>query len=271
MPRPDFLPKTIGRLQGGLARFLKNPTVWLAIVFAALLFCLPAAEPLLRRLFPGVTHPVYLRASFFQLALAHAFLTATSSLMAATIGIATAIFVTRRVGAEFLGLAGAVAAIGQTFPPVAVLALAVPWLGYGAAPTLAALVLYSILPILETSIAGLRNVPESVRDAARGMGFSAAGMLLAVELPLALPFILAGLRTAVIINIGTATIGSTIGALSLGTPIVEGLAAANTAYIVEGALVVGLFAILTDRLFEAAERACRVPPGIGETAANSQA
>ena len=103
------------------------------------------------------------------------------------------------------------------------LALAVPWLGYGAAPTLAALVLYFVLPILETSMAGLQNVSGSVRDAARGMGFSAVGMLFAVELPLALPFILAGLRTAVIINIGTATIGSTVGALSLGTPIVEGL------------------------------------------------
>jgi osmoprotectant transport system permease protein len=244
-------------LRLGLARLVRNPFAWLALLFFALVFFLPAAEPLLRRLFPGVTHPLYLRASFFELTLAHAFLTATSSLAAAVIGITTAIFVTRRVGHEFLGLAGAIAAIGQTFPPVAVLALAVPWLGYGAAPTLAALILYSILPILETSIAGLRNVPESVREAARGMGFSAAGLLLAVELPLALPFILAGLRTAVIINIGTATIGSTVGALSLGSPIVEGLAAANIAYVVEGALVVGLFAILTDRIFEAAERACR--------------
>lgn len=257
MPRSDSPAPKTARARQGLARLLKNPFIWLALLFVALLFCLPAAEPLLRHIFPGVTHPVYLRASFFELFLAHAFLTATSSLVAALIGIATAIFVTRRVGHEFLGLAGAVAAIGQTFPPVAVLALAVPWLGYGAAPTLAALVLYSILPILETSIAGLRNVPDSVRDAASGMGFSAARMLFGVELPLALPFILAGLRTAVIINIGTATIGSTVGALSLGTPIVEGLAASNIAYVVEGALVVGLFAILTDRVFEIVEKTCR--------------
>ena len=245
-----------------LRRLVQNPFTWLAFLFFALVFFMPAFEPLLRRLFPGIAHPVYSRASFFELTLAHLFLTATSSFAAASIGLATAIFVTRRAGREFLGLAGAIGAIGQTFPPVAVLALAVPWLGYGAEPTLAALVLYSILPILETSIAGFHSVPEAAREAARGMGFSATGLLFKVELPLALPLILAGLRTAVIINIGTATIGSTVGALSLGSPIVEGLAASNQAYVVEGALVVGLFAILTDRLFEAAERACRKYQGL---------
>jgi osmoprotectant transport system permease protein len=250
-PRP---PKADG-LCPALVRIIADPFIWLALLFFALVFFMPVFEPLLRRLFPGVSNPVYSRASFFELTLAHIFLTATSSFIAALFGIAAAIFVTRAAGREFLGLTGAIAAIGQTFPPVAVLALAVPWLGYGAAPTLAALVLYSVLPILATSIAGLQNVPEPVRDAARGMGFSGAGMLFSVELPLALPLIIAGLRTAVIINIGTATIGSTVGALSLGTPIVEGLSAANNAYVVEGALVVGLFAILVDRLFEMAERA----------------
>jgi osmoprotectant transport system permease protein len=258
--RADSAPQRPARWRV-LVDLAKNPFAWLALLFVALMFFMPLAEPLLRILFPGIAHPVYSRASFFALTIAHFYLTATSSLAAAAIGMATAIFVTRPAGREFLGLAGAIAAIGQTFPPVAVLALAVPWLGYGAAPTLAALVLYSILPILETSIAGLSNVPESVRDAARGMGFSAAGLFFAVELPLALPLMLAGLRTAVIINIGTATIGSTVGALTLGTPIVEGLAAANEAYVVEGALVVGLFAILTDRLFEVAERACRARMG----------
>ncbi|HWG05281.1 MAG TPA: ABC transporter permease [Beijerinckiaceae bacterium] len=243
------------------ARIARNPFTWLALLFFALIVFLPAAAPLLRRLFPDLANPVYTRASFVELTLAHAFLTGASSLIAAIIGIGAAIAVTRRAGRDFLGLANATAAIGQTFPPVAVLALAVPLLGYGAAPTLLALVLYSILPILETSIAGLENVPESVREAARGMGFSPLGLLLKVELPLALPLVIAGLRTAVIINIGTATIGSTVGALSLGSPIIEGLSASNQAYVIEGALVVGLFAILSDRLFEILERSCRKRSG----------
>jgi osmoprotectant transport system permease protein len=162
--------------------------------------------------------------------------------------------VTRRAGREFLPIVGALAAIGQTFPPAAVLALAVPALGYGEAPTLLALFLYSILPVLEATIAGWHAVPADVREAADGLGFSPAAKLLRIELPLAAPYIVAGMRTSVIIAIGTATIGSTIGALSLGSPIVEGLAAENTAYVIQGAVVVAFFAILVDRMFEILER-----------------
>ncbi|MBV9567110.1 MAG: ABC transporter permease subunit, partial [Hyphomicrobiales bacterium] len=83
-----------------------------------------------------------------------------------------------------------------------------------------------------------------------GLGFSRFRLLADVELPLALPIILTGIRIAVIINIGTATIGSTIGALTLGSPIIEGLSASNPAYVLEGAVVVALLAIFIDRLFE---------------------
>ncbi len=99
----------------------------------------------------------------------------------------------------------------------------------------------------------------NVREAADALGFSPFAKLRRVELPLAAPYILAGLRTSVIIAIGTATIGSTIGALSLGSPIVEGLAAENTAYVIQGAIVVALFAILVDRLFETLERRLATP------------
>ena len=102
------------------------------------------------------------------------------------------------------------------------LALAIPLLGYGAAPTLAALGLYAILPILEGAITGFRSVPGAARDSARGVGFAPSDVLWRIDLPLALPFILAGLRSAVIINIGTATIGSTAGALSLARPSSKG-------------------------------------------------
>jgi osmoprotectant transport system permease protein len=234
-------------------------TFAVVIAFAALILFMPATAPLFHWLFPENPRPVFLRASFLELTLAHAQLVIISAGAAAAFAIVIAVFVTRPAGREFLPIVGALAAVGQTFPPAAVLALAVPALGYGEAPTLLALFLYSILPILEGTIAGLNAVPADVREAAEGLGFSAAAKLLRVELPLAAPYIVAGARTSVIIAIGTATIGSTIGALSLGSPIVEGLAAENTAYVIQGAIVVALFAILVDRAFEILERRLAIP------------
>jgi osmoprotectant transport system permease protein len=228
---------------------LRTPALWIAGILLALLIWLPTSGSFFHGLFPAVPHPVYVRASFFELTLAHCILVGLSSAVAATAGIATAIFVTRPSGREFFALANAIATVGQTVPPVAVLALSVPFLGYGAAPTLVALVLYAILPILENTITGLEAVPAAARDAATGMGFAPWQMLTRIELPLAWPFILTGLRTSVIINIGTAAIGSSIGALSLGSPIIEGLAANNPAYVLQGALVVAILAMLVDHMF----------------------
>jgi osmoprotectant transport system permease protein len=234
-------------------------TFAVVIAFAALVLFMPATAPLFHWLFPENPRPVFLRASFLELTLAHAQLVALSAGAAAVFAISIAVFVTRAAGREFLPIVGALAAVGQTFPPAAVLALAVPALGYGEAPTLLALFLYSILPILEATIAGLNAVPADVREATDGLGFSPAAKLLRIELPLAAPYIVAGSRTSVIIAIGTATIGSTIGALSLGSPIVEGLAAENTAYVIQGAVVVALFAVLVDRAFEMLERRLAIP------------
>jgi osmoprotectant transport system permease protein len=231
----------------------------LLLIFAALVLFMQATAPLFHWLFPENPRPVFLRASFLELTLAHAELVLISAGAAAVFAIGIGVFVTRRAGREFLPIVGALAAIGQTFPPAAVLALAVPALGYGEAPTLLALFLYSILPVLEATIAGLHAVPADIHEAADGVGFSPAAKLLRIELPLAAPYIVAGLRTSVIIAIGTATIGSTIGALSLGSPIVEGLAAENTAYVIQGAVVVALFAILVDRVFEMLERRLAIP------------
>ena len=100
------------------------------------------------------------------------------------IGIGLAIFVTRGAGREFAPMVSAIAAAGQTFPPVAVLALAVPLLGYGAAPALAALSLYAILPVLDGTLSGLANVPAAARNSAIGLGFAPAGLLWRIELPL---------------------------------------------------------------------------------------
>jgi osmoprotectant transport system permease protein len=239
----------MARLLAALIRSGRRPGLWIALLLVAAIFLMPAAGPLMRALFPDDPRPVYTRASFFELTLAHAELVAFSSLAAAAIGIGLGIFVTRESGREFSAIVGVIAATGQTFPPVAVLALAIPVLGYGAAPAVAALCLYAIFPIIESTVTGLRAVPAAVRDAAIGMGFAPRDVLWRIELPLAFPFILAGFRNAVIINIGTAAIGSAAGALSLGSPIVEGLSASNPAYVLEGAAIVALLAIAVDRSF----------------------
>ena len=123
-------------------------------------------------------------------------------------------------------------------------------LDHGWLPALIALALYGILPVLQGTLAGLGSIPPGVSGVAEGMGMTGWQRLYKVELPLAAPVILAGIRTSVIVNIGTATIASTVGASTLGTPIIIGLSGFNTAYIVQGALLVALAAIIVDRAFE---------------------
>ena len=123
--------------------------------------------------------------------------------------------------------------MGQTFPPVAVLAIAVPVMGFGWQPALIALALYGILPVLQGTLAGLSSISPGIEHC-RGMGMSGWQRLCKVELPLAAPVMLAGIRTSVIVNIGTATIASTVGANTLGTPIIIGLSGFNTAYVLQG-------------------------------------
>jgi osmoprotectant transport system permease protein len=240
-------------------RLLASPVLWVALLFFALLIGMPQLRPLFHWAFPEVSPPVFARDSFVALFLSHAGLVAVASLAATCLGIGLAIFVTRPAGRDFRPIVSALATIGQTFPPAAVLALAVPALGFGPRPTLVALFLYGILPVVENAIAGLEGVPLAVRDAAQGMGLSAWQRLRDVELPLAAPAILAGVRVSVTIAIGTATIGSTVGALTLGTPIFDGLASNKLPFVIQGAVLVALFAILTDMVFARIERRLRIP------------
>lgn len=231
-------------------KWMRDPLPWLVGLFLVLLWAMPYSAGLFSSLFPDLPRPVYQQESFINLALAHAWLVILSSVVAIVIGVGAGIAVTRPSGKEFRPLVETIAAIGQTFPPVAVLAIAVPVMGFGQVPAIVALILYGVLPILQGTLAGIASVPGSVLSVAKGMGMSAWQRLSKVELPLAAPVIVAGIRTSVIINIGTATIASTVGANTLGTPIIIGLSGFNTAYIIQGALLVALAAIVVDRLFE---------------------
>ena len=142
----------------------------------------------------------------------------------------------------------------QTVPSAAVLALSVPMLGYGQTPVVIALVFYGLLPILRNTIQGLDAVPGQVLLAADGMGMTPAQRLLRVQLPLAMPAILAGIRTTVIINISAATLGAAVGAGGLGVLIVNGIRSMDVTMIIKGALPVSLLALLASSLFDMLEK-----------------
>jgi osmoprotectant transport system permease protein len=238
----------------GQQRWLREPFWWALAALLLLVFGISWLKPLFATLFPALQRPVYEQDSFLALTLAHLQIVALSSAFSINVGVAAGIFATRAGGREFRPLIETVVAIGQTFPPVAVLAVAVPLVGFGEAPALIALALYGLLPVLQGTLAGIEAVPAAAREAAEGLGMSAWQRLWRIELPLAAPVVLAGVRTSVIINIGTAAIASTVGAKTLGLPIIVGLSGFNTAYVMQGAVLVGMLAVVTDLAFERVAR-----------------
>ncbi len=221
-----------------LAYLLMNQSIWRSV---------------LERLFPSEPSVIYPRADLFDLVIEHLILVIASSVLAVVVGMTVGLFTTRPMGKDFLPTVNSLVSLAQTFPPVAVLALAVPFLGFGFQPTVIALFLYSVLPILRNSISGIESVPHELIEAAKGMGMSSAQVLSKVELPLALPIIVAGIRISVVINVGTATLGAVVGAGGLGTPIVSGLVNQNPAYVLEGATAAALLAFTIDRILAQAE------------------
>jgi len=239
----------LGRPGATPIAWAREPLLWATVGLLVLAAGMPLLEPIFGALFPGLQRPMYRQETFLGLLAAHVALVAASSAVAVVLGMAAGWFVTRPAGGEFRPLVEAAVAIGQTVPPVAVLAVAAPLVGFGAWPALIALALYGLLPVLRGCIAGIESVPGPVLESASGSGFTAWQRFLKVELPLAAPVLLAGVRTSVVINIGTAAIASTVGAQTLGTPIVIGLAGFNTAYVLQGALLVGALAVVCDMAF----------------------
>jgi osmoprotectant transport system permease protein len=217
--------------------------------FAIILFVFTQTrgwEIVLKFLFPLEQNVLYGTAPLINLAFTHLQLIAVSSLITTILGVALGIFITRAVGREFLPLVSSFTALAQTFPPVAVLALSYPILGFGFYPVLIALSLYGLLPVLSGTLAGIGSVDSAALEAARGMGMTGFQVLTQVELPLASRPILGGIRTSLVINIGTAAIGAAIGAGGLGLPIFAGLENQNFAFVLEGALSVAMLALWAD-------------------------
>jgi osmoprotectant transport system permease protein len=198
------------------------------------------------------------RAELLALTGQHVVLVLVSTVLAVLIGLPLGIAMTRseHLARVLLGLAG----LAQTIPSLALFGFLIPLPfvgGIGARTAIVALVLYALLPILRNTYTGIRQVDPAVLEAATGMGMTAGQRLRLVELPLALPVILAGVRIAAVVSVGTATIAAAIGAGGLGTYVFRGLATLDTRLILAGAIPAALLALLIDGLLAAVERSPR--------------
>ncbi len=186
--------------------------------------------------------------------LQHLTLVAASAGIAIAVGVPTGIAVTRwaRLRGPVLGLAN----IFQTIPSLALFGFLIPVPmigGIGARTAIVALVIYALLPIIRNTYAGITGVDAAVRDAARGMGMTDGQILRLVELPLAAPVVLAGIRVATVIGVGIATIAAAIGAGGLGEFIFRGVAMVDHAVILAGAVPAALLALLFDGILHLVE------------------
>lgn len=178
--------------------------------------------------------------------LQHIGLTFISLIIAVVIGLPLGIWITRKK--QFSGIILGIAGVLQTIPSIALLGFMIPLLGIGAKPAIVALLLYALLPIIRNTYTGITGVDVVVIEAALAMGMNKWQVLFKVELPLAMPVILAGIRTATVINVGVATLASYIAAGGLGEFIFGGISLNNTNMILAGAIPAALLAILFDFL-----------------------
>ncbi len=157
------------------------------------------------------------------------------------------VFLTRPRYRGFSGQVLAVLNAGQTVPPLAVIAVFLPFLGLGFRPAVIALTIYALLPIARNTIAGIASVPEDVKEAARGMGMTSWEVFTRVELLLGLPVIMAGLKTSAVLTVGTAVLASLVGGRGMGAVIFAGINFFRFELILAGTLIIGLMAVLLER------------------------
>ncbi|RLC92299.1 MAG: ABC transporter permease [Chloroflexi bacterium] len=169
-----------------------------------------------------------------------------SALLAVLTAVPAGILITREGFRDFAPLILGVANIGQTVPSMAILGLSMAFLGIGFKPSIFALWFYSLLPIVRNTATGIDEVDRAVIEAARGMGMTKRQILFRIELPLALNIIFAGIRTAVVINVGTAALVTFIGWPTLGHPIAAGLRVRRTDMVVVASILIAVFAIGLD-------------------------
>lgn len=221
-----------------LLAFAANPGIWTAFA---------------ERLFPRESRVLY-PTPMVTLIAEHLAMVGVAAALSTVVGVGLGVFVTRPTGADFYDVISDLANLGQTFPPIAVLTLAVPLLGLGFEPTVLALTVYGVLPVLQNTITGIESVGPSVTESARAMGMLPRQVLWRAELPVAAPVIFTGVRVSVIVGVATATLGATIDAGGLGGPIISGLANSDPAVTLQGGLLAASLALVLDAYLDAVEQ-----------------
>ncbi|MEV5338608.1 ABC transporter permease [Streptomyces sp. NPDC052676] len=191
----------------------------------------------------------------------HVELTVISTFFVLIIAIPLGVLLTRKAFRKGTPVAMALANIGQATPAIGLLALLVIWLGIGRRAALIGIIVYAVLPVLSNTIAGLKANDPTLLEAARGIGMSPLGVLTKVELPLAVPLILAGVRTALVLNVGTATLATFGGGGGLGVLITTGITNQRMPVLLLGSILTIALALLVDWLASLAELLLR-PRGL---------
>jgi osmoprotectant transport system permease protein len=198
----------------------------------------------------------------FKLIGEHLQITGIAVLLAILVGVPVGIIITRYLKAAKYVLG--VANVFQTLPSLALFGLIIPFLGIGLKPSIFVLFLYALLPIIKNTYIGIINVDPAAIEAGKGMGMKNHEILGLVEIPLALPVIMGGIRISTVINIGTATIASLIGAGGLGDFIFKGISMNNPNYLLGGAIPTAVLALLVDSLLGRVEYYL-TPKGLRDT------
>lgn len=189
-----------------------------------------------------------------SLIIEHLQLVAIAVSAAVLIAIPSGILLSRDFMKKYSDKIMAIFNIAQGLPSLAIIAIFIPFLGIGFVPAVTALTIYALLPIVRNTLAGINSVEDDIIEAARGMGMSKMQVLYKIELPLALPYITAGIQTAAVITVGTAVISNLIGAGGLGELIFTGLTRFDTKKILLGSVLSALIAVTIDNLFQLLER-----------------
>ncbi|MDE5413252.1 ABC transporter permease [Alkalihalobacterium chitinilyticum] len=194
-----------------------------------------------------------------QRAIEHLYLSFAAILIAVAISLPLGIYISKRkkVAEYYIG----VTAVFQTIPSLALFGFLVPFLGIGTITALVALIIYALLPILRNTYTGINSVDEGIVEAGEGMGMTSRQILWKIQLPLALPFIMAGIRTATVLTVGVATLATFVGAGGLGDVIWRGLQSWNNSLVLAGAIPVALMALFFDFVLKLVEKKV-TPKGI---------
>ncbi|MDP5184852.1 ABC transporter permease [Blastococcus sp. BMG 814] len=191
----------------------------------------------------------------------HLYLTVVAAVIVLLIAIPLGIALTRRPLRRYSPLVIGIANTGQAAPAIGLFVLLATWLGFGFGTTVVALVVYAALPVLRNTMVGIEGVDARLVEAGRGMGMSALAVLLRVELPLAVPVLLAGVRTALVLLVGTATLATFIDGGGLGVLINTGITLSLDSLLISGAVLVALLALAVDWLGRVVEHVAR-PKGL---------